>query len=149
MSENGEIYTAGKNFTLPPAVTAWTNSTWACDRNKIQVNVWLIDWLPLVSPNQWLLAYVEYWLVKSFDFWPSCCDERSQNKLLWSKKGALEYSHLRTSGNPEKSRDPGRKQPSAAQYSPVHSTKSQYSQVQPKTAQHSQVQPNTAHWSQV
>ena len=27
MSENGEINTAGKNFTLPPAVTAWTNST--------------------------------------------------------------------------------------------------------------------------
>ena len=27
MSENGEIYTAGKNFTLPLAVTAWTNST--------------------------------------------------------------------------------------------------------------------------
>ena len=27
MSENGEIYTAGKNFTLPPAATAWTNST--------------------------------------------------------------------------------------------------------------------------
>ena len=31
MSENGEIYTAGKNFTLPPAVTAWTNSTSACE----------------------------------------------------------------------------------------------------------------------
>ena len=30
MSENGEIYTAGKNFTLPPAVTAWTNSTSVC-----------------------------------------------------------------------------------------------------------------------
>ena len=30
MSENGEIYTAGKNFTLPPAVTAWTNSTSGC-----------------------------------------------------------------------------------------------------------------------
>ena len=34
MSENGEIYTAGKNFTLPPALTAWTNSTsgkmWKC-----------------------------------------------------------------------------------------------------------------------
>ena len=31
MSENGEIYTAGKNFTLPPALTGWTNSTsgWA------------------------------------------------------------------------------------------------------------------------
>ena len=27
LSKNGEIYTAGKNFTLPPAVTAWTNST--------------------------------------------------------------------------------------------------------------------------
>ena len=27
MSENGEIYTAGENFTLPPALTAWTNST--------------------------------------------------------------------------------------------------------------------------
>ena len=27
MSENGETYTAGKNFTLPPALTAWTNST--------------------------------------------------------------------------------------------------------------------------
>ena len=26
MSENGEIYTAGKNFTLPPALTALTNS---------------------------------------------------------------------------------------------------------------------------
>ena len=26
ISENGEIYTAGKNFTLPPAVTAMTNS---------------------------------------------------------------------------------------------------------------------------
>ena len=27
MSENGEIYTAGKKFTLPPALTAMTNST--------------------------------------------------------------------------------------------------------------------------
>ena len=27
MSENGEIYTAGKNFTLPLAVTGVTNST--------------------------------------------------------------------------------------------------------------------------
>ena len=26
MSENGEIYTAGKNFLLPPALTALTNS---------------------------------------------------------------------------------------------------------------------------
>ena len=27
MSENGEIYTAGKNFILPPALTALKNST--------------------------------------------------------------------------------------------------------------------------
>ena len=27
MSENGEIYTAGRNFTLPSALTGWTNST--------------------------------------------------------------------------------------------------------------------------
>ena len=27
MSENGEIYTVGKKFTLPPAVTALTNFT--------------------------------------------------------------------------------------------------------------------------
>ena len=27
MSENGEIYTAGKNFTLPPAVAGGTNLT--------------------------------------------------------------------------------------------------------------------------
>ena len=27
MSENGEIYTAGKNFTLPPALTAMSNLT--------------------------------------------------------------------------------------------------------------------------
>ena len=26
-TKNGEIYTAGKNFTLPPELTAWTNST--------------------------------------------------------------------------------------------------------------------------
>ena len=31
MSENGEIYTAGRNFTLPPAVTALTNSTSVID----------------------------------------------------------------------------------------------------------------------
>ena len=27
MSENGEVYTAGKNFTLPPALTALTALT--------------------------------------------------------------------------------------------------------------------------
>ena len=36
MRENGEIYTAGKNFTLPPALTALTNST--------SVSILHIDW---------------------------------------------------------------------------------------------------------
>ena len=31
MRENGEIYTAGKSFTLPPALMAWTNSTSVVD----------------------------------------------------------------------------------------------------------------------
>ena len=34
MSKNGEIYTAGKNFTLPPALTGWTNSTSAKSRDE-------------------------------------------------------------------------------------------------------------------
>ena len=37
MSENGEIYTAGKNFTLPPAVTALTNSTSAHFTKKVNL----------------------------------------------------------------------------------------------------------------
>ena len=36
MSKNGEIYTTGKNFTLPPAVTAWTNSTSASSPRNAQ-----------------------------------------------------------------------------------------------------------------
>ena len=35
MSENGEIYTAGKNFTLPPAVTGGTNLTSEFDESGI------------------------------------------------------------------------------------------------------------------
>ena len=31
MSENGEVYTAGKNFTLLPAVTGVTNPTLLVD----------------------------------------------------------------------------------------------------------------------
>ena len=38
MSENGEIYTAGKNFTLPPAVTAWTNSNSV--KTEGHINLW-------------------------------------------------------------------------------------------------------------
>ena len=36
MSENGEIYTAGKNFTLSPGLTGWTNST---SDEKIAINM--------------------------------------------------------------------------------------------------------------
>ena len=42
MSENGEIYTAGKNFTLPPALTALTNSNSVLrylPGDKLQCNV--------------------------------------------------------------------------------------------------------------
>ena len=39
MSENGEIYTAGKNFTLSPAATAWTNSTSAGQTSKYVLNI--------------------------------------------------------------------------------------------------------------
>ena len=35
MSENEEIYTAGKNFILPPALTAWTNSTSATHPSNV------------------------------------------------------------------------------------------------------------------
>ena len=35
MSENGEIYTAGKNFTLLPAVTALTISNSECQQCKL------------------------------------------------------------------------------------------------------------------
>ena len=45
MSENGEIYAAGKNFTLPPALTAWTNSTsvYWCPETVEQTET---DWCP-------------------------------------------------------------------------------------------------------
>ena len=36
MSENGEIYTASKNFTLPPTLTALTNFNSALDQ-KIMI----------------------------------------------------------------------------------------------------------------
>ena len=47
MSENGEIYTADKNFTLPPAVTALTNSTSGTRSNVITggLHVRSIGWM--------------------------------------------------------------------------------------------------------
>ena len=49
MSENGEIYTAGKNFTLPPAVTAVTNSTSVLCMSIIAIIV-----VPKIYSVQWV-----------------------------------------------------------------------------------------------
>ena len=51
MSENGEIYTAGKNFTLLPAVTAVTNLT-SGPRNHILELSYLIKALNIVMMNR-------------------------------------------------------------------------------------------------
>ena len=40
MSETGEIYTAGKNFTLPPALTGWTNSNSAIIQQMMFICRW-------------------------------------------------------------------------------------------------------------
>ena len=48
MSENGEIYTASKNFTLPPAVTAWTNCTsGSCYDDGMRVVTFLLRDMPV------------------------------------------------------------------------------------------------------
>ena len=44
MSENEEIYTAGKKFTLPPAVTAWTNLSAAVTCPFVS-KYWLCFWI--------------------------------------------------------------------------------------------------------
>ena len=49
-SENGEIYTAGKNFTLPPAVTAWTNSTSGVWKSSVQECSLSYMWPPSPVP---------------------------------------------------------------------------------------------------
>ena len=56
MSENGEIYSAGKNFTLPPALTALTNSTSVqevlADLKKREVNSKNIDNIICIKPGR-------------------------------------------------------------------------------------------------
>ena len=51
MSENGEIYTAGKNFTLPPALTAWTNSTSVQKLTPLELNTLVISFILATSPD--------------------------------------------------------------------------------------------------
>ena len=53
MSENGEIYTAGKNFTLPLALTALTNSTSDEKNLKELFTIRIFPWRPLWIPASW------------------------------------------------------------------------------------------------
>ena len=59
MSENGEIYTAGKDFTLPPALTAWTNSTSAGSRRIRKIPG--IGWYPMGPTNTTLLSLLLFY----------------------------------------------------------------------------------------
>ena len=43
MSENGEIYTAGKNFTLPPAVTNSTSASNTLNPSHVAARGWTTD----------------------------------------------------------------------------------------------------------
>ena len=55
MSENGEIYTAGKNFTLSPAPTGWTNSTsgWLVLKSGIKIRTfWLFQHLKITANDK-------------------------------------------------------------------------------------------------
>ena len=54
MSENGEIYTAGKNFTLPPALTAWTNST--SDPSYLMIPILSYSMIPSYLMINWNYA---------------------------------------------------------------------------------------------
>ena len=63
MSESGEIYTAGKNFTLPLAVTALTNSTF----DQIQMRILSMSSFAAFT-NKYLLlllAYCPIWCRRS------------------------------------------------------------------------------------
>ena len=55
MRENGEIYTNGKNFTLAPAVTAWTNLTY-------EYSVELVDMILLGQYRAALVGTWWYWV---------------------------------------------------------------------------------------
>ena len=78
MSENGEIYTAGKNFTLPPALTALTNSN--SDRTK----------------GKWQVLLSRTWLRTSFDkaLWHSVKLQRAQKARGEDFFCAKNESHL-------------------------------------------------------
>ena len=51
ISENGENYTAGNNFTLPPAVTAFTNSTSASRKHLENMKRTSIEYLEKIQKH--------------------------------------------------------------------------------------------------
>ena len=51
ISENGEIYNGGKNFTLPPGLMGWTNSTSDC-RSPILSQTWCPRTRQIVTKDQ-------------------------------------------------------------------------------------------------
>ena len=85
MSENGEIYTAGKNFTLPPALTALTNSTSAlsCPGQLITPKHWVGHQTSgaLICPDL-SKSYVSYYNIKT----------REQINIAW--QCGKRYAHL-------------------------------------------------------
>ena len=58
MSENGEIYSAGKNFTLPPALTTWTNSTSEVELLSKMLDGWMGEW--------------SGYPIDCYDYWSTC-----------------------------------------------------------------------------
>ena len=79
MSENGEIYTAGKNFTLPPALTAWTNSTSEDDMIYQKslfrrfALLWHCTFQGVMHRVLWLTSQDPWWL----SIWPDCVWEET------------------------------------------------------------------------
>ena len=70
MSENGEIYTAGKNFALPPALTAWTNSTSEFTGNQTH-NYVLTGFKIVQGTSDWRhrggdKSFYSFWTTSSF-----------------------------------------------------------------------------------
>ena len=83
MSENGEIYTAGKKLTLPPAVTAWTNLTSA----NFLYNIFY------VAPFLSVMYLQDYIGIVGFRVWGRWCD-RLRVTLNWRKLRANNSSSV-------------------------------------------------------
>ena len=74
MSENGEICTDGKSFTLPPALMGWTNST---SENYVENKNCLVL-------KRKLRDIFGFWLILTFSFQP--CEHQLIRHLLATTK---------------------------------------------------------------